>query len=397
MLDLQVEPGGEKFIKWAKSKLSHLRTLRDDINMPSMTKSFVVDGSRITINSSIYGDRIRITGAAAGFWAFSELPYTTTQGASETTTTTDTETRVYETVFINGNVIITTEFYQWLSIRGVGPVMSMSVTNGVYRRHGIQPEWYSAHTGGQMPAPNDAPFQLFSGGYTRTSIVDPIVVFGAWSDTGIDKDVDAITLLQNGTFPPEWTSYIDPNPNIIFTIPNPFVSESFITDFTGGERVSIYLLSTIQSGEDWGIFGIQSDPAGADDDLNAQQINVVGAAHTVYNADTQELEVTGWSDINRLCNVIDLFTKEQIVALEPANFVGVDITLYTKVELASLLSPEVYQANLFLIDKNVLIKYPTPHNETGAEQATLQAAALADSPTNLFYRTVNLYRGIALS
>lgn len=59
--DVYAQPGGEKYVKFAKTKLSALTQVREGIGLPVLRKHFVPeDGVRIDIMSSEYGDRIRI-------------------------------------------------------------------------------------------------------------------------------------------------------------------------------------------------------------------------------------------------------------------------------------------------------------------------------------------------
>lgn len=60
-IDVHVEPGGEHLVKWAKQRLSRLRELREDLNLPVMTKHFKLPESLISVKTSEWGDRIRIT------------------------------------------------------------------------------------------------------------------------------------------------------------------------------------------------------------------------------------------------------------------------------------------------------------------------------------------------
>lgn len=64
---LQYEPGTEKWIKWAKSKLEDLRALRARLGVPKLTRAYAPEaGTLVWISSAQHGDWIRITGATAG-------------------------------------------------------------------------------------------------------------------------------------------------------------------------------------------------------------------------------------------------------------------------------------------------------------------------------------------
>lgn len=63
MTDVYAQPGTEKYVKFAKTKLSALSIVREGIGLPVLRKHFVPeDGVRIDIESSVYGDRVRIFG-----------------------------------------------------------------------------------------------------------------------------------------------------------------------------------------------------------------------------------------------------------------------------------------------------------------------------------------------
>lgn len=63
MTDVYAESGTEKYVRWAKTKLIALSQIREDLRLEAMRKHFVPEsGVRIDIESSIYGDRIRIFG-----------------------------------------------------------------------------------------------------------------------------------------------------------------------------------------------------------------------------------------------------------------------------------------------------------------------------------------------
>lgn len=61
MTDVYVQSGGERYVKFAKERLAALGALRADLRLPVMRKHYVpVHGVRIDLESSVYGDRIRI-------------------------------------------------------------------------------------------------------------------------------------------------------------------------------------------------------------------------------------------------------------------------------------------------------------------------------------------------
>lgn len=68
-----VEPGGQKYLKWARQRLSALADMREDLNLPVMTKDFSIGSSNIWIKSSDFGDLIRITGAPDLFFVLGQV------------------------------------------------------------------------------------------------------------------------------------------------------------------------------------------------------------------------------------------------------------------------------------------------------------------------------------
>lgn len=67
-MKLQVEAGGEKFVKWAKQRLAMLTGLRKELRLPVMQKDWMIDGSLIHVRSTEFGDTIYIT--ASGSWSY---------------------------------------------------------------------------------------------------------------------------------------------------------------------------------------------------------------------------------------------------------------------------------------------------------------------------------------
>lgn len=60
-IDLYVQSGGEKYVKFAKERLAALGALRADLRLPTMRKHYVPEnGVRIDLEASSTGDRIRI-------------------------------------------------------------------------------------------------------------------------------------------------------------------------------------------------------------------------------------------------------------------------------------------------------------------------------------------------
>jgi hypothetical protein len=59
-MQIKVDPGGEKYVSWAKKQLNNLERARKDMNLPVMRKFWHVDGSLIALESSEFGDSIRI-------------------------------------------------------------------------------------------------------------------------------------------------------------------------------------------------------------------------------------------------------------------------------------------------------------------------------------------------
>lgn len=61
MTDIHVQPGGEAYERWAKNRLTALGQVRANTGLPAMRKQYVPeDGVRVYIESSDYGDRIRV-------------------------------------------------------------------------------------------------------------------------------------------------------------------------------------------------------------------------------------------------------------------------------------------------------------------------------------------------
>lgn len=63
--DVYVQPGGEGYVKWARNRLGALGACRRDLRLPSLQKHFTpASGTRISLLSSEFGDRIRIFNAS---------------------------------------------------------------------------------------------------------------------------------------------------------------------------------------------------------------------------------------------------------------------------------------------------------------------------------------------
>lgn len=69
MADEYVQPGGQKYLKWARNRLFGLGQVRAGIGLDTMSKHYVPEPDvRIDVRSSIYGDRIRIFAGKAVNW-----------------------------------------------------------------------------------------------------------------------------------------------------------------------------------------------------------------------------------------------------------------------------------------------------------------------------------------
>lgn len=209
-LDIQVDPGGEGYVKFGKAKLHALGTLRKDLRLPVMQKHYQIDSStRVSIKSAEWGDKIQIkAGTPLRYVYLDSLNKDFSGGAI----TSDTYPPGGQAWYANPHPPPNYEAF----VSGTQPPGYVGVGTSTLTTYNHVVVGLAETNGEVRTALNDGPNVVVSASDTRTT--------GPFDTTGLAElyidvgptNADMLALIEGGhpTFTP-WTDYLIGNKEII--------------------------------------------------------------------------------------------------------------------------------------------------------------------------------------